>query len=121
MTHAGGRPTAYSEEMITKTKEYIATTSNLPTIQELATILRVNQDTLFEWAKHYKEFSESLSELKSVQATELINKGLRNQYNSTIAKLILSANHGMREKSDITTNDKDLPTPILPGIKTNSD
>ena len=26
-----------------------------------------------------------------------------------------------RDRQDVTTNDKDLPTPILPGIKTNSD
>ena len=115
----GGRPTTYSEDIVRLTQEYIETTENLPTIQELATKLGVNQDTLFEWAKVHKEFSESLNNLKNVQATELINKGLKNQYNPTIAKLILSANHGMREKSDITTNDKDLPTPILPNIKTN--
>ena len=109
---AGGRPTDYSEEILKKTEEYINTTTNLPTIQELAFLLKVNQDTIYEWAKVHKEFSETLNDLRNYQASKLINRGLNNEYNATIAKLILSANHGMKERVDTTTNDKDLPTPI---------
>lgn len=110
-----GRPTDYSEEILKQTKQYIDLTTNLPTIQELAYSLKVNQDTIYEWAKKHKEFSETLDDLRNKQATQLINRGLTGDYNPAIAKLILSANHGMKERSDITTNDKDLPQPLLGG------
>ena len=34
--------------------------------------------------------------------------GLSGDYNSTIAKLILSTNHGMREGTDITSDNKPI-------------
>ncbi len=38
----------------------------------------------------------------------LIDMGLSGVYNSTIAKLILSSNHGMRERLDKTSDDKPI-------------
>lgn len=72
----------------------------LPTIQGLSLLLDVNADTLYEWAKHYPEFSDTLGKLKKKQAEMLIQNGLSGDYNQTIAKLILSANHGMNEKTE---------------------
>ncbi len=46
------------------------------------------------------EFLYALTYLKAEQRKRLINGGLSGKYNSTIAKLILSANHGMNEKSE---------------------
>jgi len=133
------RPTIYSEEILKKTKEYVEECEDeteqetigmsakgtelfkntvvvkLPTMEGLSYHLNVNKDTLVEWAKIHEEFSVAIDRLKAKQANALISNGLSGKYNPTIAKLLLSANHGMREKSDITTNDKDLPTPILGG------
>jgi hypothetical protein len=51
--------------------------------------------------------------LLTIEKHTLINKGLRGLYNSTIAKLILSSNHGLREGTDITTRgDKIQQEPI---------
>lgn len=131
-----GRPTKYSEEMLSKTLAYIercedeeydynktvGSTSNsyekrirvnLPSIEGLAFELRVNKTTLYEWEAEHEEFSNALNELRSKQAKVVMEKGLSGDYNPTIAKLILSNNHGYRERTDTTTNDKDLPTPIM--------
>lgn len=115
-----GRPTDYSEDMIIKAQDYLESCKdsfidnkvNLPTIYGLALYLHVNKDTLYEWAKKYPDFSVALKDIEQTQAQRLLNEGLAGNYNPTIAKLILSANHGMKERVDTTTNDKDLPTPI---------
>lgn len=128
-----GRPTDYTPEMVQRAKEYLdgcedveidrikqANTEkgyemyetklkvNLPTIQGLARYLGVNQDTVYEWAKIYPEFSETLEDIRNEQAQRLLNKGLSGDYNSTIAKLILSSNHGFRERTDLTSDNKQI-------------
>ena len=80
----------------------------LPTIEGLATKLDVNLDSLYEWEKHYPDFSETLKKIKQAQKDLLMQGGLFWDYNPTIAKLILSANHGMRERQDITTGDNPI-------------
>lgn len=131
-----GRPTVYSEEIVKKAQEYLKncndeeleltkqvgdkgytiydykTKVHLPSIYGLARYLNVNRDTIYEWAKIHQELSDTLKEIEAEQAQRLIDNGLSGDYNSTIAKLMLSSNHGMKEKSDVTTNDKDLPNPI---------
>lgn len=130
------RPTDYSKEMLDKTIAYVESCEddteqqtigvsakgtelfknkvvvNLPTVEGLAYELGVNKTTIYEWCKANEEFSNAIDRLKAKQARELISKGLSGDYNPTIAKLMLSANHGMREKTDMTTDGKELP-PII--------
>jgi len=109
------RPTDYTPELVEKAKAVIEeweVTNMLPQIAGLAIRLDVSRDTLYEWAKLYPEFSDILEKVMSYQEWTLIQKGLDGKYNSTITKLMLSK-HGYRESSDITTNGKALPTPIL--------
>ena len=73
----------------------------------------VSKRILYNWEQLHPQFLHALDKIRTEQQKRLLDKGLSGDYNSTIAKLILSSNHGMREKSDITTNDKDLPTPIM--------
>ena len=129
-----GRPTKYLEEYINKVDEYLELHQdtelekvglrsekgyekidyilrvNLPTIEGFARFLGVNKTTLYEWEKSYEEFSNALDKIRVEQQTRLINEGLAGNYNPTIAKLILSSNHGMREKTeqDITTGGKEI-------------
>ena len=130
--HAGGRPSIYSDEIIKKAKEYIddcedeeeqqmiglsakgtemfkiKTRVHIPSIEGLALYLDVHKDTLYEWEKEHKEFSDILAILRSKQANALIEKGLSGDYNSTIAKLLLSK-HGYVEAKELTGKDgKDL-------------
>jgi len=140
--HAGGRPTSYSQEMLQKTKAYILSCEEehevrykprlvvdgdkneivnepyihynpkIPTIEGLAYELKVNKTTIYEWENKFEEFSNVIDELRNKQASQLVNKGLSGQYNSTIAKVLLTK-HGYREGADLTTNDKNLPQPLL--------
>lgn len=125
-----GRPTDYSDDIIQKTKDYIELCRDewevyerpdikdgdvidtqdvrkkvkLPSVEGLAVYLDVSRDTLYEWARVHTEFSYTLEKVKALQAETLINKGLSGDYNSTIAKLILTK-HGYTDKqeTDITT------------------
>ena len=122
--HAGGRPSKYRAEFIDKIDEYLkskqdaifefhktrGTTSdsyerkidvNLPTKEGFAKYIDVVVSTLFEWEKDHKEFSKALGKITAEQKKRLINSGLSGDYNTTIAKLILSSNHNMRDKQDI--------------------
>ena len=140
----GGRPTKYTSECIAKVDDYLngcvderyifhktegdksdsyeeKVRVNLPTIGGFALFLDVAEDTIYEWVKVHKEFSESLRKIVKEQEKRLLNSGLSGEYNSTIAKLILSSNHGYKEKSDLTTNDKDIPQPILNVQRNNGD
>jgi hypothetical protein len=102
-----GRPTLYDADILEKVKIYLKITKdkeinksirvNLPKIEGLAKFLGVNKDTLYEWAKHYPEFSDALEKVRNEQFCRLIDEGLAGRYNSVITKLILSSNHGLKE------------------------
>jgi hypothetical protein len=124
-TRGKGRPTKYLPEMCDKADEYLLLNQDeevemvnnkgtrvkvkLPTVEGFALFLGVNKTTLYEWDKSYPEFSNSLNKIVTEQKKRLLNKGLEGTYNSTIAKLILSANHGMREGTDVTSGNKPIP------------
>ena len=74
---------------------------NLPTYEGLSEYLDVCVDTLLEWRTIYPEFSASLAKVLRKQKAVLLKRGLSGEYNPTIAKLILSSNHGMAEKTEL--------------------
>jgi hypothetical protein len=126
-----GRPTKYNSKMLKKAQEYLknaqdveydwiktdgnsSTTKehrikvNLPSVEGLSSHLKVDTDTIVEWGKIYPDFSVTLSEIRNEQKKRLISNGLSGEYNPLIAKLVLSANHGMKEKTDVTSNDQPI-------------
>lgn len=131
-----GRPTDYDDTIVKRTLEYIdacedeeydwtkSTSSGkvdseswehrikvkLPTVEGLALFLDVSRDTIYEWGDKHKDFSDTLKKLKAKQAEQLISKGLSGDYSPIITKLILSSNHGMKEKTetDITSKGKQI-------------
>jgi len=100
----------------TETKTYKV---KIPTIEGFAQFVGVNKTTLYEWEKIHEDISNALEKLRTEQKQRLLDNGLSGKYNPTIAKLVLSANHNMREKTDVTTDGKELPTPILHGVLRN--
>lgn len=107
----GGRPTKYNSEMIGRAQDYLEACVDeeraggkirvrLPTVEGLANFLKINKDTLYEWAKKHKEFSVVLDHIKQEQSNRLIQKGLSGEYSPVIAKLLLSSKHGYAEKSE---------------------
>ena len=123
-----GRPTKYYPGIEAKVKEYLKERQDkeelkvkqiieggkeqtvyesdlivdLPTVAGLASYIGVNKTTLYEWAKSYESFSNALGSILQEQERRLLNNGLSGKYNSTIAKLILSSNHGYAEKTEGT-------------------
>lgn len=121
-----GRPTKYTtdEDMVAKVEEYLegcvdvereldkgyAIKVNLPKRVGLANFLNVQEETLVNWGEEHPQFLSALKKLDHLQQERLIDSGLSGDYNPTIAKLILSANHGMAEKTqqDITSGGEKL-------------
>jgi hypothetical protein len=83
----------------------------LPSIEGLCIKLKISKDTLYQWEKEHKEFSDDIEEVRKIQAERLINNGLNGSYNPTIAKVLLTK-HGYREGIEQTGADgKDLFKP----------
>ena len=106
-----GRPTKYAGDQTCKqVDQYLKENQDsynegklevkLPTLEGFAAHIGVHKETIQEWKRRHPEFSVSLGKILAEQKTRLINMGLAGDYNPTIAKLILSANHGMSDKVD---------------------
>lgn len=80
----------------------------LPTIGGFSLFIDVPERTVYEWKDIYPEFSQSLSKILKEQEARLLNNGLQGTYNPTIAKLVLSANHGYKEKTESEIKVKSL-------------
>lgn len=135
MAHAGGRPSKYNPLFCEELDTYLKTTgkeqTSLPTIQGFALHLGVDSDTLNNWANAkypedyedeqlrgkllHPEFFGTLKRLKELQAQQLIDDGIYGgkEVNATIVKLLLQNNHGMREKTDVTSDDEKIEFPHI--------
>ena len=127
MPNKVGRPSKYQDSFIEELDRYLATTgkeqTTLPTKQGFALWLDVDDETLNEWAKEHKEFSATLRRLMLLQGEQLINDGIYGgkEVNATIVKLLLQNNHGMKERVDNTSNDKDINQVLVKFIDKNID
>lgn len=79
----------------------------LPQIAGLASFMKVGRNTIYEWMKVYPDFRDTIEQLLTEQEEMLIEYGLNNRFNSTITKLLLGT-HGYKDKTDVTTNNKDI-------------
>jgi hypothetical protein len=102
-----GRPTEYQEDYPQKTIDYVnrcLDTKEFPSIEWLCTqVLDCTEDTIANWSKDHEDFLGAVEFLKQVQRHVLQQYGLQNKWNSGMARFILSANHGMVERKDITS------------------
>jgi len=122
------RPSEYKEEYIQAADEYLASQQDyqdedlnklrvkLPTIEGFALFIGVNKTSLYEWEKIHPAFSNALDKIRTEQKERLLNNGLSGDYNPTIAKLVLSANHGMAEKTQTDVTSGGNPIPIYGGL-----
>lgn len=118
----GGRPTKLTRELVDKAGTYIESMAMFEVISQvgLSLYLKVALSTVKLWGDSKtplgKEFSAILGEIEAYQHHQLINHGLTGRWKAPIVGLMLSK-HGYVQKqaTDLTTNGKDLPTPILGG------
>ena len=133
-----GRPSEYRVEFVEKAEEYLqhcqdsierelesvnshtgrerferVVKVNLPTVEGFARFIGVTKQTLHNWAKENQDFFDALEKVKVEQHDRLINNGLAGTYNPTIAKLMLSSNHGYKEKQDVTSDDEKLESGVV--------
>lgn len=128
-----GRPTKYSEKMLASAWEYIENCTDeiydyvtgessgerssstswqqkvkvrLPTFEGLCLKLQIEDSTAYDWAEKYPEFSVTLKTIKRKQKEMLIAGGVSGLYNPLIAKLVLAANHGMSDKTEVDHTSK---------------
>lgn len=109
-----GRPTKYNSEAQAKADKYVdggftEKDDVVPSRAGLCLYLNVDRETLTNWGKVYPEFFGTLERLRSMQEHITLNGGLKGNFNSTIAKLLL-ANHGYSDKQavDHTTGGKEI-------------
>jgi hypothetical protein len=133
--HAGGRPTKYDPAMCEQAREYFNrepfTTcsriitrkdgstveeqtrlpAELPTLAGLACLLKVHRDTLNQWAKDHKEFSDTIKEGKAHQERILVSNGLCGLYEGAFSIFTAKNILGWRDKLAIG-GDEDNPNPV---------
>ena len=107
-----GRPTKYKpafcqkidkyiEECLSEPEEGQAKERKLPTRVGFALSINVSLDTIDAWGKKYPDFSGALKKISNNQREQLINRSFNGTGNANIGKMLLSANHGLREKTEI--------------------
>jgi hypothetical protein len=112
----GGRFSTITPAVIAKASRYIEVDykkdgSIIPTVEGLAQYINVHRSTLYE----SKELSDTLEQIQTLQARLVLNGALANEYNPSIAKLILSAKHGYIERSSVE-NTHEMVSPQAPQV-----
>ena len=102
--HPGGRPTKYKPDVFKKIEQYMQMCGKeqmaLPSIEGLAVYLDISKDTIYEWGKKYKEFSDAVKRIADKQKIQLMDDGMYGgkEINAAMAIFLLKVNHGMNEK-----------------------
>jgi hypothetical protein len=91
-----------------------------PTVNHFSEYLGISRETAYAWDKENIDFSDILSEVQQKYEQVLIDNGLVDRYNANLAKFLLSADHGKKEKSDLTSNDKEIAMNIVNYVESNS-
>ena len=64
----------------------------------------------------FSSFSHLMKKAKKIQEIKLVKYGVADRLNSAMTKFVLTNNHGYNEKTDFTTNGKDIGVPIFKAI-----
>lgn len=94
-------------------------------IVELSVALSISRDTFYEISKRDTKFSDTIKKCKELSEawwersgrTNLMNK----EFNYTGWYMNMKNRFNWKDRQDVTTNDKDMPTPILGGISRQGD
>jgi len=104
-----GRPTKYNQEILDKAHHYMDHYEEydevIPSAVGLALVLDITRTTLYAWARddNKKVFSHILDNINKKQEQVLLKKGLNNEFNSNITKLVLGK-HGYHDRPQQADN-----------------
>lgn len=132
MTHAGGRPTKLSPEIIAEAQAFVDGASEsalspgtimlqiaadknagaddkpqhtLPTVERLALHLKISRSTLDEWVKLNEDFAYIVDRLRLKKSDQLQQGGITGAYNPSVTKLLLGPEgYADRSQSEQTNN-----------------
>lgn len=108
-----GRPSKYTPELIALAREYVnltmpnrETDEVVHSIEGLCIYIKIARDTAYDWVKdeNKEDFSDIFKEVMLKQGRTLVNKGLADEFNSPITKLMLTK-HGYRDAVDSTVRE----------------
>ncbi|PHM64108.1 terminase [Xenorhabdus stockiae] len=104
-TNQVGCPSKLNDALIARAREYLyggyeSVGDVIPSVAGLACYLEIARSTAYEYGKQSDEFSDILEGIGAMQENKLINKGLTGDFNSTIAKMMLTK-HGYSDKQEI--------------------
>lgn len=111
-----GRPVEHTQEIEDIAWDYIETFNSkhgqvIPSVVGLCKVINRARSTLYKWAEEEdKNFSDIIDKIMESQQIELVNNGLKGDFNSTITKLMLTK-HGLSDRQDIEVIDRTPPTP----------
>jgi hypothetical protein len=122
-TNKVGRPSTCTAEVVKLAKSFVGSLGKdeVPDVSGLHLFLLENgvkatRAQLYDWAKINEEFSDTLTFIQVKNEKMLNEGGLNRKYSEHFCKFLLSAKHNYREKSDVTTDGKPMPQPILGGL-----
>jgi hypothetical protein len=107
-----GRPSDYTDDIAAEAWAYIENYEEyghaVPSVVGLCKVINRAKSTIYDWAKDEdKQFSDILAAINENQELVTFNKSLKNEYNATIAKLLLGK-HGYHDKQDVSATVTEL-------------
>ena len=75
-----------------------------PSFAKFARMIGVHESTLRIWAESNPRFHSIKDDCEGIQKDILVQNALIERYNPGFTKFLLSANHGMREKTESDVN-----------------
>ena len=94
------KKTFYADGTLKSEEEY-PIGAEFPTFQSFAFKIEVSIDTLNEWCKVHKEFSESYAQAKALQESIWLVNSMGNLYNSQFAQFFGKNCLGYKDKSEV--------------------
>ena len=109
-----GRPTSMTPEVIRKLEEVFALGG---TDKEACFWADISPETLYSYQRTHPEFTERKEALKQQPILKARQTVVRSLNNPRDAQWFLERKSSeFKQKTDITTNDKDFPTPLLANV-----
>lgn len=108
----GGRPTTCTPQLEEAAWNYInggweKADHAFPSVVGLCSEINVGKSTIYAWAERTdNQFLDILNQINEKQELVAFSKGMRNEYNASLVKLLLGK-HGYHDKQDSTLSAPD--------------